>query len=177
MVQLPEVHAGTVRPTERFPRAPNPDAKGRGNRDNAVSLRHVEPARVPLRHAASSPPQTRSIGWRKNNRTHHSISYLDTLIKTGNESIEAIIRRRRILLAEFVARLENTRLPKCVVFGELVGMRKKSARGVSWTTTELSVSTPTSGRLQPRTRGNGTRWKNKGRNVSTACTNIVYART
>ena len=56
MVQLPEVHPRTVRPTERSPRAQNPDAKSRGTRDNAVRLRHVEPARVPLRHAASSPP-------------------------------------------------------------------------------------------------------------------------
>ena len=30
----------------------------------------------------------------------------------------------------------------------------------------LSVSTPTSGRLQPRMRGNGARRRNKGRNVS-----------
>ena len=44
-------------PTERSPRAQNPDAKSRGTRDNAVRLRHVEPARVPLRHAAPSPPQ------------------------------------------------------------------------------------------------------------------------
>ena len=35
----------------------NPDAKSRGTRDNAVRLRHVESARVPLRHAAPSPPQ------------------------------------------------------------------------------------------------------------------------
>ena len=47
----------TVRPTEHSPRAQNPDAKSRGTRDNAVRLRHVEPARVPLRHAAPSPPQ------------------------------------------------------------------------------------------------------------------------
>ena len=47
----------TVRPTERSPRAQNPDAKSRGTRDNAVGLRDVEPARVPLRHAAPSPPQ------------------------------------------------------------------------------------------------------------------------
>ena len=47
---------------------------------------------------------------------------LDTLImKTGSESIEATSRRRRILFAGFVARMGNTRLPKCVVFGELVG--------------------------------------------------------
>ena len=37
---------------------------------------------------------------------------------------------------------------------------------VSWTTSELSISTPTSGRLQFRTRGNGARRKNKGWNVS-----------
>ena len=57
IVQLPEVHPLTVRPTERSPRAQNTDAKSRGTRDNAVRLRHVEPARVPLRHAAPSPPQ------------------------------------------------------------------------------------------------------------------------
>ena len=57
MVQLPEVHPRTARPTERSPRAQNPDAKSLGTRDNAVQLRHVEHARVPLRHAAPSPPQ------------------------------------------------------------------------------------------------------------------------
>ena len=64
---------------------------------------------------------TRCIGWRKHNRVDHPISYLDTLIKTGNESIDAILRRRRILFAGFVARIEHTRLPKCVMFGEMVG--------------------------------------------------------
>ena len=42
-------------------------------------------------------------------------------MKTGSESIEAIMRRKRILLMGFVARMEDTRLPKCVMFGELVG--------------------------------------------------------
>ena len=46
---------------------------------------------------------------------------LDTLIKTGRESIEATLRRRRMLFTGFVARMEDTRLPKCVMFGELVG--------------------------------------------------------
>ena len=64
---------------------------------------------------------TRCIGWRKNNRADHPISYLDTLLKTGSESIEATLRRRRILFAGFVARMEDTRLPKCVMFGEMVG--------------------------------------------------------
>ena len=46
------------------------------------------------------------------------------------------------------------------------GARKKIGWGVSWTISELSASTPTSGRLQPRTRGNGAERRNKGRNIS-----------
>ena len=93
---------------------------------------------------------TPCIGWRKHNRADHSISYLDTLLKTGSESIEATLRRRRILFAGFVARMDATRLAKCVMLGELGGARavwgarKKSARGVSLTISELSASTPTS---------------------------------
>ena len=64
---------------------------------------------------------TRCIGWRKHNRADHPISYLDTLVKTGSESIKATLRRRRILFAGFVARMGDTRLPKCVMFGEMVG--------------------------------------------------------
>ena len=64
---------------------------------------------------------TRCIGWQKHNRADHPISYLDALIKTGSESIEETLRRRRILFAGFVARMEDTRLPKCVMFGEMVG--------------------------------------------------------
>ena len=116
---------------------------------------------------------TRCIGWRKHKRADHPIFYLDTLLKTGSKSIEATLRRRRILFARFVARMEDTRLPKCVTFGEMVGgaravwgPRKKSGWGVSWTISELSASTPTSGRLQPRTRGNGAERQNEGRNIS-----------
>ena len=64
---------------------------------------------------------TRCIGWRKHSHADHLISYLDTFIKTGSESIEATLRRRRILFAGFVARMVDTRLPKCVMFGGLVG--------------------------------------------------------
>ena len=80
--------------------------------------------RVPLRDAAPSPPcrfLTRCISWRKHNRADHLISYLETLVKTGSERIEATLRRRRILFVGFVAHMEDTRLPKCVMFGELVG--------------------------------------------------------
>ena len=46
------------------------------------------------------------------------------------------------------------------------GARKKGGWGVSWTISAISASTPTSGRLQPRTRGNGAERQNKGRNIS-----------
>ena len=82
---------------------------------------------------------TRCIGWRRHNRADHPISYLGTLVNTGSESIGATLRRRRILFAGFVARMKNTRrLPKCVMFGEMVGGtdcvgggRKESGWGVS----------------------------------------------
>ena len=41
----------------------------------------------------------------------------------GSESVVATLRRRRILFEGFVARMENTRMPKCVMFGELEGGR------------------------------------------------------
>ena len=42
---------------------------------------------------------TRCIGWRKRTRTDHPISYPETLVKTESESIEATLRKRRILFA------------------------------------------------------------------------------
>ena len=63
---------------------------------------------------------TRCIDWRKHNRADHPISYLDALIKTESESIEATLRRRRILFAVLVTCMEDTRLPKCRMFVELL---------------------------------------------------------
>ena len=68
---------------------------------------------------------TRCIGWQKHNGADHPISYLDTLVNTGRVSIEATLRRRRILFAGFVARMEDTTLPKCVTFGEIVRGQEK----------------------------------------------------
>lgn len=42
-------------------------------------------------------------------------------VKTDSESIGATVRRRRILFAEFVARVGEERLPQRVVFGGLGG--------------------------------------------------------
>ena len=68
-------------------------------------------------HRAHHKFLLRCIGWRKRNRADHPISYLDTLIKTGSESIEATLRRRFC----GICGAHDTRLPKCLMFGELVG--------------------------------------------------------
>ena len=76
-----------------------------------------------------------------------------------------------------VARMEDTRLPKCAMVGELTWWGARALWGggmewmdrvdgvgwnVSWTTSELSVSTPASERLQPRTRGKGAKTAEQG---------------
>ena len=62
---------------------------------------------------------TSCIVWQNNNRIDHPISYMDTLMETRSESIEVIMSRRRILFAEFLARMKDTKLPKGVMFGGL----------------------------------------------------------
>ena len=63
----------------------------------------------------------RCPGWRKRKRDDHTLSYADAIAKTASESIEAIVRKRRILFAGFVACMGEERLPQRVIFGELVG--------------------------------------------------------
>ena len=69
-------------------------------------------------------------------------------------------------------RMEDTSLLKYVMFGELVGGRgcvgEQEKRWVEGFLDDLRalLSARTIGRLQPRTRRNGTRRRNKGRNVS-----------
>ena len=77
---------------------------------------------MPIRHAAPIPPQLSD----PLHRLAKEQSYRppdfpsENACGDGNESIDAIMRRKRILLAGFVTRMEDTRLPKCMIFGELV---------------------------------------------------------
>ena len=89
---------------------------------NDVRLRHVDPTCVTLRHAAPSPRQVLdSLHRLAKAQSRQPPDFLSGhAYKTGNKSIEATLSRRRILFAGFVARMEDTRLPKCVMFGELV---------------------------------------------------------
>ena len=65
----------------------------------------------------------RCLGWRKQKCDDHTLSYDDALAKTASESIEAIVRKRRILFAGFVARMGEERLPPGVMFGKFVGSK------------------------------------------------------
>ena len=58
----------------------------------------------------------RCLGWRKRKRDDHTLSYTDALAKTASESIEAVVRKRRILFARFVARMREERLPQRLMF-------------------------------------------------------------
>ena len=64
---------------------------------------------------------THCIGWEKHNHADQPITSLDTLIKTESDRIEATLRRRRIFFAGFVVIMEDSKLLKCVMFGELLG--------------------------------------------------------
>ena len=83
----------------------------------------VEVACVLLRHAAPSLPQlSDSLHRLAKESSRRPPAFLSSMVlKTGVGSIEATIRRRQILFAGFVARMEDTRLPKCVMFGVVVG--------------------------------------------------------
>ena len=64
---------------------------------------------------------TGHIGWRKDNSSDHPISYLVILMEMESKSIEVIIISSRILVAGFVMRIVDTKQPKCVMLGELMG--------------------------------------------------------
>ena len=93
-------------------------------------------------------------------------------MKTGSECIEAIMRRRRILFGGICGAHgghETAEVRDVRRTGGERGLRwgpGKRVDGVFSGRSQRSITTPTSGRLQPRTRGNGARRQNKGRNVS-----------
>ena len=54
-------------------------------------------------------------------RRPHTIVRRRACPQTDSESVEVIVRKRRILFAGFVARMREERLPQWVMFGEFVG--------------------------------------------------------
>ena len=103
------------------------------------------------------------VGWRKNNRADVPISYyLHTLIKTENESIEVTLPTQEADLVREICgahgghETAEVRVVRGIGGGR--GLREGPGKRVDMgcfldDLSELSASTPTSGRLQPRTRG------------------------
>ena len=60
----------------------------------------------------------RCLRWRKRKHDNHTLSYADALAKTASESVEAIVPKRRILLAGLAARTRNV-YHRGSCFGEL----------------------------------------------------------
>ncbi|CAB1121287.1 unnamed protein product [Ectocarpus sp. CCAP 1310/34] len=63
----------------------------------------------------------RVIGYRRKRGTYRQLSYAQALKRVGCQSVEATVRQRRLLFAGAVARQSDRRLPKRLMFGELVG--------------------------------------------------------
>ena len=63
----------------------------------------------------------RIIGFQRRQRTDHLMSYAKTLKKAQCDSVEATIRKRRLLYARTVQRMHNERLTRRVMFGTMAG--------------------------------------------------------
>lgn len=75
----------------------------------------------------------RCVGFEKKARTDHLLAYHELLERTGCESIEATIIRRRLLWAGKLVRMQDSRLPKAMMFGELVdGKRRRGGQPKNW---------------------------------------------
>ena len=60
----------------------------------------------------------RVIGYHRIHGTYRKMSYAKALKKTGSQSVEATIRQRRFLFAGALARQDDKRLPKRLLFAE-----------------------------------------------------------
>ena len=69
-------------------------------------------------------------GWRKRKRGDHIISYSDALLRVTPESVETTVRRRRQVFAGLMTCMGEERLPKRVMFGEMVGVGLLPRTGV-----------------------------------------------
>ena len=63
----------------------------------------------------------RRLGWRERKRDDHTLSNAHALVKTDSESTEATECADEGHRVFFLARMEEERLPRRVLFGEMVG--------------------------------------------------------
>ena len=71
-------------------------------------------------------------------RNHRILSYRLALQRTGCESIDTTMRKRRLLWAGALIRMDNRRLPKRVMMGTLEnpGQRGRRGKEKEWTNCE-----------------------------------------
>ena len=75
----------------------------------------------------------RVLCFRKKKREDRPLSYSQALKKTDCESIETTVRTRRLLYAGQVLRMDDTRLPKIMMCGELnAGKRRRGGTEKQW---------------------------------------------
>ena len=66
----------------------------------------------------------RTIGFSRCQHSEHVLSYSKALKQTYCDSVETVVRQRRLLFAGAVAKKHNGRLPRRVMFGKLSGGEK-----------------------------------------------------
>ena len=66
----------------------------------------------------------RTISFSRRQRSGHVLSYATALKQTQCDSVETVVRKRRLLFAGAVAKKHNGRLPRRVMFGALSGGEK-----------------------------------------------------
>ena len=68
----------------------------------------------------------------KRTREDDILSYANAFLRTDSASVETKVRRRRIMFAGFIARMGEERLPRRVMFGEMLEGKGYSG-GQEWT--------------------------------------------
>ena len=125
------------RPSVRATPPEGADAESRGSRDATVKgvsrgvRARLTTAGYGRLRKAHHQMLHRCLGWRKRKREDHVLSYASALLRTDSESVETTVRRRKILFAGFVARMGEERLPRRVIFGEMLGGKGYSG-GLEW---------------------------------------------
>ena len=71
------------------------------------------------------------LGGRKRKREDHILSYVNALLRTDSESVETTVRKRRVLFTGIVSRMGEERLPRRVMFREMLG-GKGYSEGQEW---------------------------------------------
>ena len=70
----------------------------------------------------------RCLGWQNLKHKDDILSYANVIVRTDFTVVEMTVRRPKMLFASFVVRMGEERLPRWVMFGEVVGSEGYSGR-------------------------------------------------